>query len=474
MKMKLIFTFLIIFNCEYAIDNQGLIKEVKKIQSKMKYHQKEMNILQNKIDEISKTLNISNDKEVISIDSFIKIESKNRVNVHDQSRLAKTEWIKTGISTMLTVGGSNQSDSELKELQRGGHDPNKNGFSTRGVELSFSGDVDDVFDAQLNLNFHSDNDKGSAELELEEVILHSNSFIKNIDLELGYFKTIFGNKNKKHAHEWTFIDQNIISNRLFGGDGMAGGGFSLSYQLKDRNYSQFQFGVQNASGSNMNSFQNTGGHNHEEDHEEGHDEHEHGDSFILSDETKSDYVSRLDDFLYSFRYEKIVSKNSGQDIKYGFSYLTGPNNHISKKTFIGGFDLAIKKEWLKENGEFSSYLIESEYMKRNYQAVDEGLHGSLEDIGYFIQGIYHPIKSFGYGLRYEKSWSGGDFLEAFSLAQHQDRQRMSALFEWKNSEFSKVRLQYNHDQWDHLSQNKANSIWLAFDVFFGDHPYHKF
>ncbi|MCO4783269.1 MAG: hypothetical protein KC646_13165 [Candidatus Cloacimonetes bacterium] len=476
MNIKVHILFLLLVNSCIAKDQTEVLKEVEKIRAMMEFHQNALNDLKKKVLIISEKLGVAKEQGSDDIDAFLSqelpIESKSKSVV----KLSKTEWIKTGVSTSLTLGKSNLNDSELKELQAGGHDPNKNGFSARAVEMSLSGDIDHIFDAKLNLNFHSDNSKGSSEFEIEEAIIHSNNFIKDLDFELGILKTNFGNQNRKHAHNWTFVDQPIISNRIFGSEGLSSGGVNLSKELKDRNSSKLYFGVQNASGEKVSSFQSTGAHSHDEEHDEDgdEDEHEHGDSFVLADEKRTNFLSGLNDILYSFRYEKVVSKDNNQDIKFGASYLMGPNNHLDKKTFIGGLDLAIRKEWLRDSGEFSSYLIEAEYIHRNYQAIDEGVHGSLRDMGYFVQGLYKPNKGFGYGLRYEKAWSGGDFAEAFTLPKHDDRERFSALLEWDQSEFSKIRLQVNQDKWSHLGTKDAHSVWLAFDVFFGDHPAHKF
>lgn len=479
MNIRIHILFLLLVSTCTANNQTEVLKEVEQIKAMMEFHQNALNKLKKKIQKIGDKLGLPNEKPSDSIDEFLANETSTTVKAQSVQKPAKTEWLKTGISTMVTLGKSNQNDSELKELQGGAHDPNKNGFSTRGVEMSFSGEVDHMFDAKLNLNFHSDNAKGSSELEIEEAIIHSNNFIKDLDFELGILKTNFGNQNRKHAHYWTFVDQSIISNRILGSEGLSSGGVNFYKELKDRNSSKLYFGLQNASGANAHSFQSTGGHEHGEEHEEeaaggDDDEHEHGDSFILADENRTNFLGGLNDILYSLRYEKVVSKDSNQDIKFGASYLVGPNNHLDKKTFIGGLDLAITKEWLRANGEFSSYLIEAEYMHRNYQAIDEGVHGSLKDMGYFVQGLYKPINGFGYGLRYEKAWSGGDFAEAFALAQHGDRERLSALMEWDQSEFSKIRLQVNKDKWSHLGTKDAHSVWLAFDVFFGDHPSHEF
>jgi hypothetical protein len=54
-----------------------------------------------------------------------------------------------------------------------------------------------------------------------------------------------------------------------------------------------------------------------------------------------------------------------------------------------------------------------------------------------------------------------------------NRQRISPLLVWQLSEFSRLRLQYNHDIADHLDKD-ADSVFLGFEVLIGAHPAHSY
>ena len=71
-----------------------------------------------------------------------------------------------GLSALFAFGGSSADDAAVAKLQRGGHDPSRNGFTVQNVELIFSGTVDPWFDAQANVIFLIDRDC-ETKLELE-------------------------------------------------------------------------------------------------------------------------------------------------------------------------------------------------------------------------------------------------------------------------------------------------------------------
>jgi hypothetical protein len=55
-----------------------------------------------------------------------------------------------------------------------------------------------------------------------------------------------------------------------------------------------------------------------------------------------------------------------------------------------------------------------------------------------------------------------------------DRYRVSPLLVWYASEFARLRLQYNYDRADHLTNDRAHSVWLVLEALIGTHPAHKF
>ncbi len=67
---------------------------------------------------------------------------------------------------------------------------------------------------------------------------------------------------------------------------------------------------------------------------------------------------------------------------------------------------------------------------------------------------------------------GGDDGGEISDPFFEDRQRNSVNLTWFPTEYSKLRLQYNHD--DRSSFEDADSLWLQFEFILGAHAAHKF
>ena len=65
---------------------------------------------------------------------------------------------------------------------------------------------------------------------------------------------------------------------------------------------------------------------------------------------------------------------------------------------------------------------------------------------------------------------------AFDRAQdpwRADRVRVSPMLSYQTSEYSRVRLQYNWDDSDHLDE-VVHSVWLGFEVLIGPHQPHSY
>ena len=57
-----------------------------------------------------------------------------------------------------------------------------------------------------------------------------------------------------------------------------------------------------------------------------------------------------------------------------------------------------------------------------------------------------------------------------------DRVRIAPLVMWNPTHFSRLRLEYDYDRFDHDidGEDHAHSVWLGLEVQFGAHPAHGF
>jgi len=104
---------------------------------------------------------------------------------------------------------------------------------------------------------------------------------------------------------------------------------------------------------------------------------------------------------------------------------------------------------------------------------------TLDDQGGYLQGLYGFAEGWSAGVRVDVATGSGDSYQgggAFGRDDdpfRTDRLRVSPLLTWQPSEFSRVRLQYDYDDSDHLSDT-VHSVWLGFEVLLGTHPPHSY
>jgi hypothetical protein len=356
---------------------------------------------------------------------------------------------------------SSVKDSSLVNLQAGGHDPSRNGFTIQNVELTMSGAVDPYFDAQANI-VALINARGQTQVELEEAYMTSRSLPWGLQVKAGQSFVEFGRQNQQHPHSWDFVDQPVILSRLLGADGLRDQGVRVSWLAPVPWYSEFYFGIYNARGATVNSFL--------------FDEASQVGGYQL---VSRDGARHVNDFLYLGRWLNGFDISDETSANAGLSVLRGPNaTGPDAYTSIYGADLYVKwRPPVNERG-FPFIGWETELMYRNYDAIDStglGLpNTTLKDWGYYTQFLWGFSPGWTAGLRFEQAKGNDPNGNAASDPFRDKRWRVSPNLTWYPTEFSKLRLQYNHDDAQHLPDGKADSIWLQFEAGIGSHAAHKF
>lgn len=441
---------------------------------------------------------------------------------------AKARLTDLSFVPLVAAGTTSANEEELSELQAGGHDPKRRGFTLQQAEISVGGVVDPFFRVESHFVFL----EGEG-VETEEAFIATTSLPYGLELKGGVHLTEFGLLNPTHAHAWDWIDQPVINGRLFGGDGQRAPGARISALLPLPWSSELTLGMQEARGETMVSFRGgelSGAHAHaeeavgdehahgkavnsslshevedgvvEEEHngtsedaheedvalEDAHEEEEHADELDMSaiglrPAGEFDTTS-FNDFVYLARLDNFFELTEETGLKLGFSGLYGPNaTGKDAETYIYGADVLVK--WVPENN-FRGYPFvkwQSEVMGRSYDAdpvlADDGdlLLGedTLRDWGFYSQLLYGFSPGWAAGTRVE--WAGGSTESVGgrdSDPTRADRLRLSPLLAYKPSEFSRIRLQYNYDQSDALVDDNEHSVWLGFDMLIGTHPAHKY
>jgi hypothetical protein len=162
----------------------------------------------------------------------------------------------------------------------------------------------------------------------------------------------------------------------------------------------------------------------------------------------------------------------------GASGAFGPNNSgPTARTSIYGADLYWKWKSPTASGGFPFVAVQSEYLARRYDAALRTASGAshllpaetLRDNGAYAQvqwGIKPRIIA---ALRGEVV--DGD-KASFVVPDRQRRTRLSPNLTWFPTEFSKFRIQYNHDERRGLGGD--HTLLVQFEFLLGAHAAHKF
>ncbi|MDH5258736.1 MAG: hypothetical protein OEX07_12045 [Gammaproteobacteria bacterium] len=354
-----------------------------------------------------------------------------------------------GLSALFAAGGSSVGETSIANLQGGGHDPNRIGFTIQNVELSLGGAVDPFFDGQTNIIFQI-NDEGETVIELEEAYVISKKLPYGLQLKAGQFFTEFGRLNNQHPHTWAFSDQPVILSRLFGGDGLRSQGARIAWLTPMPWYSEVYVGVQNARGETTSSF--------------------------ISDaktENTERSINGADDFLYSARWLNGFDITDSVSSNLGVSALWGPNSSSatnSNQTTIYGIDYYLKWQADVSQGGYPFIAWHNEYLVSTFENGDAQDKKDLTDNGWFSQLSYGYKKGWVAGIRLEQAKSN---INDSADPATDDRFRTALNLTWFPTEYSKLRLQYNNDQAEHLSET-AHSLWLQLEFNLGSHAAHVF
>lgn len=401
----------------------------------------------------------------------------------DPLRLQKGgSYMDIGLVGSFAMGASTARDIE-GGTQLGGHDPIQRGFTVQGLEASFNGAVDPYFRGSANVLFQIDSG-GESLVELEEGYLETLALPGGLQLRAGQFFTEFGRQNATHPHTWSFVDAPLVNGRFLGGDGLRNLGTRVSWLMPTPFYSELFFSVQNGHGETAHSFRNS-----------------NGGAPMFRRLNTVNRVSSPGDLIFSPRYAASFELTEAQTLVLGASAAFGKNASGSDThTQLYGIDAFWKWKPANHHGGFPFVSWQTEGMLRKYSAgafnwdlnADSILDpGEQDSNGDGVADVLPREMLTDYGFYSQLSWGfkkgwvaalRGDYVtrsrqSAYEALYGDDsdrlaRWRISPNLTWYRSEFSKIRLQYNHDQRDRIGTD--HSIWLQFEFSLGAHSAHKF
>lgn len=374
-----------------------------------------------------------------------------------QARPAGT-YMNIGFSGLADLGWS--TERNVRSLQRGDHDPAVRGFTIPNAEISLDGAVDPFFKGFVNI-IHKLDPEGETGVELEEMYFLTTSLPGNLQVKGGQFFVEFGRQNVQHPHAWSFVDQPLVLNRMFGPDGFRGQGARMSWLAPTPFYTEATVAVLNSLGETQFSFRT------EESAEI------HGGAPVERD------VEGARDMVVVPRLASSFDVTPTQTLLLGASGAFGPNNSgLTASSRVIGGDVYWKWKSATAGQGFPFVSVQGEFLARTYEAQertsaeDPGITlpgETLRDNGWYAQLLWGVKPRWIAGLRAESA-SGND--GAFVTELRDDRTRIAPNLTWYPSEFSKIRLQYNHD--NRRGIGRDHSLWLQVEFILGAHASHKF
>ena len=385
------------------------------------------------------------------------------------SRLTNPITVAGGAKTYLNLSfdgifiGAISSTHALDRLEVGDHDPQQRGFNARNLELALDGAVDPYFDGFANIVFKLDSQDGTG-VEVEEAFLQTKALPGNLQIKGGQFFAPFGRINSQHPHTWDFVDAPLAQGRLLGPDGLRGVGLQASWLTPLPWFSQVSLAAQNGRGGTGYSFRNPG-----------------EDGIFLGRPTLDRDLRGPQDLVFVPRLENSFDLSPAQTLLVGVSGALGPNDTAAQaSTQIYGIDLFYKWKPATAHGGWPFVKWQTEAMYRRFEAgrgLADRFIGSetFHDWGVYSQIVWGFYPGWTTGLR-------GDFIYFKNSSftdepSRQNRWRTSANITWTPTEFSKIRLQYNHDFLEANSfqaTDSADSLFLQFEFSLGAHGAHKF
>jgi hypothetical protein len=328
--------------------------------------------------------------------------------------------------------------------------PAPEGLSLAETEISMSANVDDKFTAKLTLPVAVED--GEVSVELEEAWVETMTLPAGLAIRMGRIMSEIGYMNDRHFHSWDFADQPLPYQAFLGGQ-YIDDGLQLRWMAPTDFY--LELGAEVFRGGSYPAEGKPG-------------------SMVGS---------------------TTLSMKTGGDIGFSNSWLFGlswldadadgreSGDADGPLLFTGNTDIYIADfvwKWAPNgNSRQQNLKFQAEYLWRvedgDYRLPD-GASGPWDNKqnGWYAQLIYQPFPRWRIGGRYDRlsgdfpgvAWQGTPL-----YPMGDDPSRYSLMVDWSNSEFSRLRFQYNHDQ---ASEQTDNQFGLQYIFSIGAHGGHSF
>ena len=324
------------------------------------------------------------------------------------------------------------------------------GLSLAETEISMSANVDDKFTAMLTVPIAIED--GEVAVELEEAWVETLALPAGFSLKMGRFYSDVGYLNDKHFHSWDFADQPLVYRTFLGGQYLDDG-LQVRWLAPTDFYLEF-------SGELLR-----------------------GGRYPAGGAARSGLGSTT------------LGVKTGGDVGFSSSWLFGlswlgveavdreSGSEDSPLLFTGDSDLYIANfvwKWAPNgNWKQRNFKFQAEYLWRDengFYSVPDAWEGPWNESqqGWYAQAIYQPFTRWRFGARIDRLSADlppADWIGTPLYPTGNDPARYSLMVDWSNSEFSRLRFQYNYDR---ASPEDDNQFGVQYIFSIGAHGAHSF
>ena len=350
------------------------------------------------------------------------------------------------------------------------------GLSLGHSEVTASGNIDDKFRGGLTLGLGAHPGEAT-EVELEEAYVQTlpgAGLGEGMRVKAGRALWTFGYLNEQHAHADDFADR-PLPYRAFLDNAFNDDGVEVSIVLPTELYTELGGGLfrgdirvrpfrQRFAGSSLfarlgwdvdrDAAVRVGGYLLDgksrgrggEDEDHGHEEDEH--------EEEGEHE---EDFAAFFSNGAFTGNTRLYGIDFRFAMAPTGNARESELIFQAEYF------WRKEDGTYA--LVEEAEMEGEEDHTEELKTDSVAH-GWYVQGVYKPAPRWRLGARYARLSPPDD------ARIERDPYAFGMMVDWSNSEFGRIRLQYNHEALD--GHETDNQFILQYVMSLGAHAAHSF
>ena len=356
----------------------------------------------------------------------------------------------------------------------------EDGFQIREVEAVFSGSVDPYFDMMVQLAFFEDG------VELEEGYFTTTSLPGGLQVKGGKFLSDVGYINRQHTHDWDFTDQPLMTNELFGEEGLNELGAQVSWVPPTESYTRV--GFEALEGDNDHLVNIDGG------------SYDDGESVSLSDPSSPRLFTAFGHWGPDLGYDHALQLGVSGGFAPDFQQVDEHSSRFDVQdgdAWFAGADVVYKYDAGRSLGH-GNWTLQAEYFYRerdyDFVATDgEGNNAVTSDTdqqdGLYVQGVYGFAPRWNAGLRFDALGLTND---AFEPGRDDDGERIreaidfgttyrySAQVSYLPTEFSRLRFQLSQtdlsdgSDYDHHDHDEAWRADFQFTYALGVHGAHEF